>query len=239
MPGARRRVRWGIGDAILAFVVGSVGSALIVLPLIDPNNTNDPTATVVLVYAQDLIIIGWLAMVARRKGLGSLGLDFGLQVRRPAAAWLHDLPWFFIGIGIQLAAIIPIAILNAVYGRDAEQEVVTSLKHAGGWQIPVFAVGVAVLAPIAEELVFRGVLLRSLERRMLPTAAVLVSALAFGLVHTLGDPSVGTVKALTVFVFLGIVSGYQAVRTGNLCRSILLHMGFNALTVVSLFVLGF
>jgi membrane protease YdiL (CAAX protease family) len=232
-------VRWGIGDAILAFAVGSVGSALIVLPLIDPNTTNDPTATVVLVYAQDLIIIGWLAMVARRKGLGSLRLDFGLQVRRPAADWLHDLPWFFIGIGIQLAAIIPIAILNEVYGHDAEQEVVTSLKHAGGWQIPVFAVGVAVLAPIAEELVFRGVLLRSLERRMLPTAAVLVSALAFGLVHTLGDPSVGTVKALTVFVFLGIVSGYQAVRTGSLSRSILLHMGFNALTVVSLFVLGF
>ena len=232
-------MRWGIGDVILTFVVGSVGSALIVLPLIDPNNTNDPTATVILVYAQDLIFIGWLAMVARRKGLGSLRLDFGLDVQGLPGAWRRDLPWFFIGIGIQLAAVLPIALLNEVYGRDAEQEVVTSLKNAGGWQIPVFAVGVAVLAPIAEELLFRGALLRSLERRMQPTGAVLVAALAFGLVHTVGDPSVGTLKGLPVFVLLGVVSGYQAVKTGTLSRSILLHMGFNALTVLSLFVFGF
>lgn len=235
MPGARRRIRWGIGDAILAFVVGAVGSALVVLPIIDPNNTSDPTTTVALVFSQDLIIIAWLAMVARRKGLGSLRLDFGLELRRSSSSWLHDLPWFFVGIGIQIAAVVPLVLLNEIYGHDAEQDVVTNLKHAGGWQVPAFALGVAVLAPVAEELIFRGVLLRSLERRVEPGAAVLIAALAFGLVHALGDPGIGTIKPLAIFVLLGLVSGYQAVRTGNLTRSILLHMGFNALTVVAVF----
>jgi hypothetical protein len=32
-----------------------------------------------------------------------------------------------------------------------------------------------------------------------------------------------------------VVAGYQAAKTGNLSRSILLHMGFNALSAVLLF----
>jgi membrane protease YdiL (CAAX protease family) len=96
-------------------------------------------------------------------------------------------------------------------------------------------VTIVLLAPLTEELLFRGTLLRSLLRKMSPEWAVLVTAVAFGLVHALGDPSIGTVIALPAIILLGVVSGYQAARTGNLSRSILLHVGFNALTVVFLF----
>jgi hypothetical protein len=41
--------------------------------------------------------------------------------------------------------------------------------------------------------------------------------------------------AMPAIILLGIVSGYQAAQTGNLSRSILLHVGFNALSVVFLF----
>jgi membrane protease YdiL (CAAX protease family) len=68
-----------------------------------------------------------------------------------------------------------------------------------------------------------------------PASAVLISAVVFGLVHALGDPSVGTLVALPAIVLLGVVSGYQAAGTGSLSRSILLHVGFNALSVVFLF----
>jgi membrane protease YdiL (CAAX protease family) len=92
-----------------------------------------------------------------------------------------------------------------------------------------------LLAPLTEELLFRGTLLRSLLRKVEPAAAVLVSAVVFGLVHVLGDPSIGTVIALPAIILLGVVSGWQATNTGNLSRSILLHIGFNALSVVFLF----
>jgi membrane protease YdiL (CAAX protease family) len=94
---------------------------------------------------------------------------------------------------------------------------------------------VAALAPIAEELLFRGALLRALQRKTTPGWAVFVSAVVFGLVHVIGDPSVGSLIALPVIVLLGLVCGYQAVVTGDLCRPIMLHMGFNALSAVLLF----
>ena len=92
-----------------------------------------------------------------------------------------------------------------------------------------------MLAPITEELLFRGALLRALLRKTDPDRAVFIAATAFGLVHVLGDPSVGSLVALPAIILLGVVSGYQAVKTGTLSRSIMLHMGFNALSAVLLF----
>ena len=110
--------------------------------------------------------------------------------------------------------------------------------RASGWQVPVLALTIVLLAPLTEELLFRGALLRSLLRKVSPTVAVL-TAVVFGLVHALGDPSVGTVIALPAIILLGIVSGYQAARPATCRRSILLHVGFNALSVVFLFTYAF
>jgi hypothetical protein len=205
------------------------------LALFDPDHPSDPTTLVVLICSQNFAVIGWLAIVARRKGTGSLRGDFGLELRRPASAWFADVPYFFLGIGLQLLALIPIALLESLYGHTAKQDVVKTADRASGWQIPVLALAIVLLAPLTEELLFRGTLLRSLLRKVSPEAAVFVSAVAFGLVHALGDPSVGTMIALPAIILLGVVSGYHAVRSGNLSRSILLHMGFNALSVVFLF----
>ena len=70
VPGAR--VRWGIGDVIAAFVVGLVVSVVAAAFVVDPDHPNDPTTLIVLICAQNVAIIAWLALVARRKGIGSL-----------------------------------------------------------------------------------------------------------------------------------------------------------------------
>jgi membrane protease YdiL (CAAX protease family) len=228
-------VRWGIGDAIAAFAIGLAASLVAALFVVDPDHPNRPNTLIVLICAQNLAIIVWLAIVARRKGTGSLRTDFGLELRRAPGAWLSDLPWFFIGIGLQLLALLPIGLLNEIYGETAKQDVVKTADRASGWQVPVLALAIVLLAPLTEELLFRGTLLRSLLRKVAPAMAVFVSAVVFGLVHALGDPSIGTLIALPAIIFLGVVSGYQAVKTGNLSRSILLHIGFNALSVVFLF----
>jgi membrane protease YdiL (CAAX protease family) len=211
--------------------VSLVASAFV----LDPDHPNRPETLLVLICAQNFAIIAWLAMVARRKGTGTLANDFGLELRRPAAAWLADVPWFFAGIGLQLVALIPIGILDSIYGHSAKQAVVKTADRASGWQVPALALAIVLLAPLTEELLFRGTLLRSLLRKVAPAGAVIISAVAFGVVHALGDPSVGTLIAMPAIILLGIVSGYQAARTGNLSRSILLHVGFNALSVVFLF----
>ena len=72
-------MRWGIGDAIAAFAVGIAVSVVIGVFVVDPDHPNKPVTLIVLICAQNFAIIAWLAMVARRKGTGSLRSDFGLR----------------------------------------------------------------------------------------------------------------------------------------------------------------
>jgi uncharacterized protein len=231
-PGARARIRWGIGDAILAFVVGTICALVAAAFVID---SPKPLQLIVLIAAQDFGIIGWLAVVARRKGLGSLRADFGLTLRPAAGSWFRDVKWFFAGVGLQIVALIPTQLLVEIHGSTAKQDVVSTADKARGLEVVLMVLAVALLAPLTEELLFRGALLRSALRKTTPDRAVFITAAAFGLVHAIGDPSVGTLVALPAIMLLGVVSGYQAVRTGNLSRSVMLHIGFNALSVVLLF----
>jgi membrane protease YdiL (CAAX protease family) len=91
---------------------------------------------------------------------------------------------------------------------------------------------IVIVGPFFEELVFRGVLLGWMQERLGAVAAIWVSALAFAAFH-LVDPSIGTVVALPALAAVGVVSGVLAVRTGDLSRSILLHAGFNLVTVLA------
>ena len=97
----------------------------------------------------------------------------------------------------------------------------------------MIAVGALVLAPLFEELLFRGLLLRSLQPLMSDGWAIGVQATVFGAVHFVGGSPLGTLIALPALIGLGVVSGILAVRSGNLSQSILLHVGFNLLAVVA------
>ncbi len=224
--GRPRRVRWGLWDFVLAWFAGVLVSASVAPALPDPQR--HAIGLFLLLVAQDLPQVGYLAWAARAKGMGSLLRDFGFAVR------LADWPWLFAGMGLQLAAVVLLAPLSQLYGRDANQDVVKLAERATGWEIPLIVLAVAVVAPVVEELLFRGALLRGLMRRTTPGWAVFTSAAIFGVVH-LADGSVGSVMAVPAIVLLGIVSARQAVATGELSRSILLHVGFNALTAVFLF----
>lgn len=84
------------------------------------------------------------------------------------------------------------------------------------------ATSAVVVAPLAEEFFFRGVLQGWLSR-VAPPAAVPVAATAFGLAHL--DHGLGWIP----LVLFGLAAGYLVVRTGSLLASITLHAGFNAI----------
>jgi membrane protease YdiL (CAAX protease family) len=110
--------------------------------------------------------------------------------------------------------------------------VVRVFQHAHGADRAFFALVVLVIAPIGEELLFRGALLRGLLRRTNPATAVWISGLVFALVHVALDPGAGF--AVPALLGLGLLSGYRALRTGDLSESILLHAGFNLLAVLQI-----
>ncbi|NJK59193.1 MAG: CPBP family intramembrane metalloprotease [Oscillatoriales cyanobacterium SM2_1_8] len=90
---------------------------------------------------------------------------------------------------------------------------------------------VAVAAPIAEELLFRGFWLRSLLG-VLPTwGAIALSAVGFAVVHL----NVADLIPLTV---LGAVLGFVMVRSRRLPAVMLLHALWNTGSFVALLALG-
>ncbi|MBD5131391.1 MAG: CPBP family intramembrane metalloprotease [Clostridiales bacterium] len=81
------------------------------------------------------------------------------------------------------------------------------------------------LAPVCEEIIYRGVLATGLRKKKSATVAIVLSALAFMLMHM--SP------AQVVFQFaLGAVSAFILLKSGRLLPSILLHATANSLALV-------
>lgn len=84
------------------------------------------------------------------------------------------------------------------------------------------ALAVVVVAPVVEELIFRGLIMTRLSKAMPGWLAVLLSAAIFGVCH--GHP----VWFAYAFV-LGLLFGLMDWRAGSVWPSILGHMAFNAI----------
>lgn len=225
-------MRWGIPDVAWCWLAGLAGAVVLVgvaAAAAGGEPGDDPPVVLLAAFAGQYGGIALaLAVVARRKGRGGLAADFGFGVAA------RDWPFLLAGVGLQVALGLALRPLADLAGDGDRQEVVRQVQDAAGLELVLLGLAAAVLAPVLEEVLFRGLLLRSLLRRMPAAPAVAVSALVFGLVH-LTDWSLGTAVVLPGLVAVGVVAGVQAVRTGSLSRPILLHVGFNALVVVAAF----
>ena len=220
--------RWGIGDFLWIYVVGIVGS--FVGASIGFAFTHD-TSDHVGALTTALSLVGqfgtWFACVfyvARQKGR-SARADFG--------AALHWRDWWVPLAGIVVSLVANVVVLPLVSIANAHQNVVNDLDKAGGAKLTVLAVTAALIAPVCEELLFRGVLLRALRRRMSPEWAVVVQALAFAFAHPMLSPTLGDLAVVPGLFLFGAVSGVVALRSDDLSKSILLHVGFNLLATLS------
>ena len=97
-------------------------------------------------------------------------------------------------------------------------------EKIGGPFLPAF-LSVAILPPIFEEWMCRGMVLRGLLTRMKPFWAILISALFFSFLHL--NPWQG-IEALLI----GLVMGYVYYKTGSLLLTIIIHFVNNALSVI-------
>ena len=224
------RIRWGLGDFAWlwpAVVVGQVIAGAVVFGVRGGGShyRSDAVDIAVVTAFSALVTVLALRALARAKGRGSLLTDFGLRIRT------SDWPWLGAGVALQLVAIGAVKLIATVAGSEPEQEVARAIEHSDTAAKVLGAIAVVTLAPLAEELLFRGLLLRGLLRRFGAVAAVLTSGGAFAVVHLL-DPN--AVTLLAPLALVGVVSGLRAVRTGELSQSLLLHAGFNLVSAVAL-----
>jgi membrane protease YdiL (CAAX protease family) len=162
-----------------------------------------------------------------RKGNGPV-IDFGLAVR-----WWPDLP---AGVAAGLATqLLLVPVLYAPFlrflddadevGRPARELADKADGSPGG--VVLLVLVVVIGAPIVEEIFFRGLLLRSIERRAGTWWAVALSSLVFGVFHF--QP-----LQFPALVVAGLVFALLTVWTKRLGAAICAHMAFNGVTVAVL-----
>jgi len=98
-----------------------------------------------------------------------------------------------------------------------------ALPSASGASLAADGLLMLVLAPLAEEILFRGFIFGALLDRLRPLAAAALSALLFAGAHLAWEP-----QAFLSLFCLGLVSAYTYLLTRSLLPSIVLHVGYNA-----------
>ena len=163
----------------------------------------------------------WSTRLSFRKLLGLTRL---LQYRDILFAVLG----FVVYLALAVALVTVVSKLIPGFNVNQVQDLPFSKALTGRNAILVF-LSLVVVAPIAEEIIFRGYLFGNL-RRTLPTwAAALITSVVFGAIHL--QWNVG----LDVFM-LSLVSCFLRYKTGSLWASMLLHMAKNGLAFYTLYI---
>jgi membrane protease YdiL (CAAX protease family) len=119
-----------------------------------------------------------------------------------------------------------VALLLQWIGFDEPQESIEWLaRRRHGWQL--VALHAVLIAPVAEEFCFRGLLYPALRQLRGPAYAVLLTALAFGLIHI-------QLAVVVPMILFGVVMAWLCETNGSFLPCVLGHIAFNALTVLQL-----
>jgi membrane protease YdiL (CAAX protease family) len=171
---------------------------------------------------------------------GSILLGTWLHLRLRGAAWsgvfgFTKAPlWRAIALGL-LAILLFMPVCTAYFEvlaragihlepQTAVEEFSKAETQAGRVYLAVFAV---LLAPLAEEVLFRGIIYSAVRDLGFPRTAFWISAVLFALIHM-------SVQIFLPILTLGLIFAWLYEKTGNLLSSITAHSAFNALNVVLL-----
>lgn len=214
-----------IGGYIVAWFAGQVLSSLVATADADTSDELPIPLLFVAVAAtwtMYLLLTWWLS---QRHGTGVVRRDYALGVR------LVDMAGIPIGAATQLLLVpllyLPLeAIWPGTFDPDRLSENAKDLlDRASGPAMALLIVMVVFGAPVVEELVYRGLIQRSLAVHLPAAAALVVAAAIFAIVHF------RPIEYPGLFA-VGLVLGACVTLTGRLGMAIIAHMAFNAVGLV-------
>ena len=143
-------------------------------------------------------------------------------------SWMQTRPWMVLTWSVLLAlgSIIPSERLVEVLQMEMPEQMMKMFEEV--MKKPIGYVVIGILAPFAEEVVFRGAILRKIlgmmdEKRH--WVAIAISALVFGLVH-LNIP-----QGIHAFL-IGLLLGWMYYRTRSILPGILFHWVNNSVAFI-------
>jgi membrane protease YdiL (CAAX protease family) len=241
--GAEPKATWSVFHSFGIFLLGNlvIGQGLIgsiVLFLYGVTNVPTDGATTPLLMASlfaDLAMVGTILVWLRRRREPIVAL-LGIPAR---GRWVSEIATG-VGVGAVIYLVVVFGVSPAIgsllehlLGRQISvpDQVSPHLSWAGKVLAAIVAIGIA---PMAEELFFRGILFRGLlDRRGFGVAAA-VSSVAFGLAHWTGEWRGALVLVLSMMV-TGLALARLYDRRKNLITNIAAHATFNIVGVILLF----
>ncbi len=230
-----RRVWLGVaelGMAMAGLVLGQVVVGL-VFGIVDPGALYLTGG--VLATAVAAAFYGWVGpRWAEATRNGDAEPEPAVQLRAPSCSWGRVAATVVVGIVVALVGSITLGlILDAVgLGVQEQSSVVKIAEDARGGgpidQAIVLAVSALLIAPVAEEWLFRRLLFVRLMGTTGRGFAYLVSALAFAAIH--GNPA-----GIVIYLWLGLVFASVLDRTGHWWAAAAVHMGNNGYVLAVLF----
>jgi CAAX protease family protein len=206
---------------ILAFLGGTIAFAVLAV-VTGTASVDSPPEGVTLgaTFAQDGLLVAGALLAVRAYEGGVRPAWLGLR-RTPlwpalGACALMMVSWWIFS-----------RIVVVAFGEPEKQDIVEELTSEHSLLVlGSFGVLVCVLAPLSEEIFFRGFMFRVFANRLGVGAAALLSGAIFGLVHLPGSPLV------TGLVLFGLGFGFALLRwwTGSLLPSMALHAANNSLS---------
>ena len=223
-PPPLRTPRWGLGDAVggwaVAYLAALVWTGIFVAATGKRTTEDFDLVEVALTYPPLWIgFVGIPIFVAATKGNGWV-TDFRARI----TAW--DVPLGAAAGLVTQLLLVPLVSLPVLWlaGKTADDlsEPARELadKAVGPAGAVLFLLIVGVGAPLAEELFYRGLVLRAFEKRFGSGWALVGSSVWFGATHFQPLQFVGLTTA-------GLVFGALTLRTGRLGPAVAAHMAFN------------
>jgi CAAX protease family protein len=225
----RMDVPWGFGGSIWGLIGGLllvvIVPPLLVLPF-DPNIGDPDKASDAAILATQTIFDGLLIAVAIGMAsswhfnLKEALRRLGLRRFQPSA-----FGWMFAVLGIYYAGAIA---FSAIVIEPKQEDIGKELGVCNpGIGIALFAVmAIVVLAPVAEEIFFRGFFFAGLRTRWSLWPSALLSGAVFGLVHAPTGPT-----AAIPLAGLGVGLAWLYNKTGSIYPSMLAHFLNNAIAI--------
>jgi membrane protease YdiL (CAAX protease family) len=221
VPGFWWRVLSPLGAVLAAFMILVAGAGVLSLTSI-----GDSALEAILVSATSLLLLVFAVL---------LWVNLPAANRRAAVAVKGSLPKAVaIGVGIGLALVVGAGLI-LLAGSAIDPNVERQLDEVesigtGPWQVTLTVIALVVLAPLGEELLFRGLLLRGLARRMPFWPAALISSLLFASAHA--DSYVLWPRAIAL-VLTGLVLAVIYRWRGYWC-SVSAHATVNTIAAIAL-----
>lgn len=223
---------WGAPDVVLGLLAAPV--SLVVAGLLLGLLDLPPAAALAVATA---LLVGLTVIVVRRPSRQSGGVERALGFELPAWSDVGTALRWSVGLFLLQALVGGLLALLVPDLRGVAADNTSFLREEPAVVVVVVALAAVAVAPVVEELLFRGLVLRGLMLRLGFWPAAVVSSALFGLLHAQGL----SVEALPLVVATGVFGVGLCVlarRTGRLGPGILVHALRNAVAIGAVVLTG-